>query len=261
MNWLSERVDSYYDWLRSKTHIPAEGNSGWNLISTPFLGSYNDTLEIYTKKQGDRIALSDDGKTLHDLELMGVSFSHKTRKEMLKKVLINYGITENQGELIVEAQEANFPQRKHDLIQAILEIGDLQVLAKHTVAKVFKEDVRTYLDEQEIVYTPQFISRGSVGIEFTFDFHVAYREKEIVLKCFNGINKISLSSFLFMWKDISQFRQDLTNKKILGLAVVNDEDKKVQTEFLNALKSSGAGHIKWQDRHTPENIAKLKDAA
>ena len=261
MNWLSEQVDSYYDWLRSKTHLPAEGNNGWNFISTPFLGLFNDTLEIYAKKQDDSIILSDDGKTLHDLELMGVSFSHKTRKEMLKRVLLNYDITENQGELIVQTQEAGFPQRKHDLLQAMLEIGDLQVLTKHTVAKVFKEDVRAYLDEQEIVYTPQFISRGSVGIEFTFDFHVAYREKEIVLKCFNGINKTSLSSFLFMWGDIRPARQKLTGKEVLGLAVVNDEDKTIRHDFLNALGSGGAGHIKWQDRHTPENIAKLKAAA
>ena len=125
-----------------------------------FFGLFNDTLEIYAKKQGDSIILSDDGKILHDLKLMGVSFSHKTLKEMLEKVLLNYGITVKEGELIVQTQEAGFPQRKHDLLQAMLEIGSLHVLAKHTVAKVFKEDVRAYLDEQEIVYTPQFISRG-----------------------------------------------------------------------------------------------------
>lgn len=261
MNWLSEQVDSYYGWLRSKTHIFAEGNDGWNLISTPFLGLFNDTLEIYAKKQGDSIILSDDGKTLRDLELMGVSFSHKTRREMLEKVILNYGITEKEDELIVQTQEASFPQRKHDLLQAMLEIGDLYVLAKHTVAKVFKEDVRVYLDEQEIVYTPQFISRGSIGIEFTFDFQVAYRKKEIVLKCFNSINRTSLSSFLFMWGDIRQTRQKLTGKEVLGLAFVNDANTKSQTEFLRALESAGADYIEWQDRHAPENIAKLKDAA
>lgn len=231
MNWLSEQVDSYYGWLRSKTHISAEGNDGWNLISTPFLGLFNDALEIYAKKQGDNIILSDDGKTLRDLKSMGVSFSHKTRRKMLEKVLLNYGITEKEDELIVQTQEAGFPQRKHDLLQAMLEIGDLHVLAKHTVAKVFKEDVHAYLDEQEIVYTPQFISRGSIGIEFTFDFQVAYRKKEIVLKCFNSINRISLSSFLFMWGDIRQTRQKLTGKEVLGLTFVNDEDKRFGLSF------------------------------
>lgn len=262
MNWLSEQVDSYYSWLRAKTHLPAAGDNGWHLISTPFLGLFNDTIEIYARKQGDNIVLSDDGKTLHDLELTGVSFSRSSaRKEALEQVLLNYGITENQGELTVHAQETNFPQKKHDLIQAMLEIGELQMLAKHTVAKVFKDDVRAYLDEQEIVYTPQFISKGAVGIEFTFDFQVAYREKEIVLKCFNGINKTSLSSFLFMWKDISPFRRELTDKDISGLAFVNNEDKNIKREFLDALKSGGADYILWQDRHAPANIAKLKEAA
>ncbi len=72
MNWLSEHVDHYDDWLKAKTHIPPYDASDWGLISTPFLGRFNDTLEIYAKKHGDEITLSDDGKTLHDLELMGV---------------------------------------------------------------------------------------------------------------------------------------------------------------------------------------------
>lgn len=72
------------------------------------------------------------------------------------------------------------------------------MLVKHTVAKVFTEDARTYLDEQEIVYTPQSIFSGSIGIEFTFDFQVNYRKKEIVSKCFNGINRIFLSRFLYL---------------------------------------------------------------
>lgn len=125
----------------------------------------------------------------------------------------------------------------------MFEIGDLHVLTKHTVAKVFKENVHDYLDEQEIVYTPQFVFRRSVGIEFTFDFQVAYRKKEIILKCFNGINRIFLSSFLFMWRDIRQTRRKLTGKEVLGLAFVNDEDKKIRPEFLSALESGGADYI------------------
>ena len=72
MNWLAEQEDKYYTWLRSKTYIPMGNESDWGLISTPFTGLFNDTLEIYAKKEGDKIMLSDDGKTLHDLELMGV---------------------------------------------------------------------------------------------------------------------------------------------------------------------------------------------
>ncbi len=101
---------------------------------------------------------------------------------MLERILTNHVVREEEGELVTRARESDFPQGKHNLLQAMLEISEFHVLAKHTIANVFKEDVRAYLDEQEIVYTPQFICKGAVGIEFTFDFHVAYRKKEIVLK-------------------------------------------------------------------------------
>lgn len=64
-----------------------------------------------------------------------------------------------------------------------------------------------------------------------------------------------------MWGDIRQTRQKLTGKEVLGLAFVNDADRKIRTEFLSALESGGVDYIELQDRHAPENIAKLKDAA
>ena len=263
MNWLAEQEDKYYTWLRSKTYIPVGDESDWSLISTPFTGLFNDTLEIYAKKEGNKIMLSDDGKTLHDLELMGVSFSRSSsRRELLDRVLASYGVSNKSKELVAQAnRESDFPQRKHDLLQAMLEVSNFYVLAKPTVVNIFKDDVRGYLDEKMIVYTPEFISRGSVGIEFSFDFQVAYREKEIVLKCFNSINRASLSSFLFMWKDILEYRKTLTGKQVSGLAVINDQDKNINQDYMDALEAGGADYIRWQERHEPENIAKLQEAA
>ena len=263
MNWLAEQEDKYYTWLRSKTYIPMGNDSDWSLISTPFTGLFNDTLEIYAKKEGNKIMLSDDGKTLHDLELMGVSFSRSSsRRELLDRVLTSYGVTNNSNELVTQAnRESDFPQRKHDLLQAMLEVSNFYVLAKPTVVNIFKDEVRGYLDEKMIVYTPEFISRGSVGIEFSFDFQVAYREKEIVLKCFNSINRASLSSFLFMWKDILEYRKTLTGKQVSGLAVINDRDRNINQDYIDALEAGGANYIRWQERHEPENIAKLQEAA
>jgi hypothetical protein len=159
---------------------------------------------------------------------------------------------------VVEATENNFAQKKHNLISAIAEINDMYMLAKHTVASVFKEDVRNFLDQQQIVYTPQFISKGSTGLEFTFDFQIAYREKEIVIKSFNSINKINLPNFLFTWEDIKSVREKLTNKQVIGLAIINNEEKEIQQEYLEALRSKNADYILWTQRHTPENMAKIK---
>jgi len=259
MNWINTLMDDYYSFLKEKTLVSTSNSSDWVEISTPFVGLFNDTVDIYAKKEGNRIILSDDGNTLRDLELSGLEISRSPkRKEILDRILINYGVRINNEELITEATERDFPQKKLNLISAISETADMYYLAKHTVASVFREDVKSYLDEQELIYTPYFISKGSTGLEFTFDFQIAYRNTEIVIKSFNSVNKMNLPHFLFTWDDIKKVREQQTQKDIIGLAVINDIDREVSDEYLSALDSKGAQYILWSQRHTPENIKKIK---
>lgn len=261
MNWINNLMDNYYAFLKEKTLVTTNNSSEWIEISTPFVGLFNDTIDIYAKKEGNKIILSDDGNTLRDLELSGLETSRSPkRKEILDRILINYGVKIGNDELIIEATEKDFPQKKLNLISAISETSDMYYLAKHTVASVFREDVQHYLDEQELIYTPYFISKGSTGLEFTFDFQIAYRNTEIVIKSFNSINKMNLPHFLFTWDDIKKVREQQTQKNIIGLAIINDIDREINDEYLTALESKGAKHILWSQRHTPENIHKLKVA-
>lgn len=252
-------MDNYYAFLKEKTLVTASSSTDWVEISTPFVGLFNDTVDIYAKKDGNKIILSDDGNTLRDLELSGLEISRSPkRKEILDRILINYGVRINNEELITEATERDFPQKKLNLISAISETADMYYLAKHTVASVFREDVKSYLDEQELIYTPYFISKGGTGLEFTFDFQIAYRNTEIVIKSFNSVNKMNLPHFLFTWDDIKKVREQQTQKEIIGLAVINDFDREVSDEYLSALDNKGAQYILWSQRHSPENIKKLK---
>jgi hypothetical protein len=255
-------MNDYYAFLKEKTLVTSSSSSGWVEISTPFLGLFNDTVDIFAKKEGNKILLSDDGNTLRDLELSGLEITRSPkRKEILDRILINYGVQISNDELITEATERDFPQKKLNLISAISETADMYYLARHTVASVFREDVKTYLDEQDLVYTPYFISKGSTGLEFTFDFQIAYRTTEIVIKSFNSVNKMNLPHFLFTWDDIKKVREQQTQKDIIGLAVINDIDREVSDEFLSALDNKGAKYILWSQRYLPENIRKLKRVA
>lgn len=258
MNWINTLMDNYYAFLKEKTLVTGSSSTDWVEISTPFLGLFNDTVDIYVKKEGNKIIISDDGNTLRDLELSGLEISRSPkRKEILERILINYGVRINNEELITEATERDFPQKKLNLISAISETADMYYLAKHTVASVFREDVKSYLDEQGLIYTPYFISKGSTGLEFTFDYQIAYRNTEIVIKSFNSVNKMNLPHFLFTWDDIKKVREQQTQKEIIGLAVINDIDREVSDDYLSALDNKGAKYILWSQRHSPENIKKL----
>lgn len=261
MIWVNALINDYYNWLKSKTVILPDDKTEWVAIQTPFIGLFNDVIEMYAQKKGDKILLSDNGETFHNLELVGTSLSRAgERRNLAERILLNYGVQMQKDELITETTSQNFAQKKHNFLSAIMELNDLYVLSKHNVASIFKEDVRAYLDSQNIIYTPDFISKGSTGLEFMFDFQIAGRQNELVLKSFNTINKQTLSSFLFSWDDIKPVREKISKKNVTAIAVLNDEEKPIKGEFLDALKSKKANYIIWSERNSEENISKLKAA-
>lgn len=259
MNWIDSSIREYYNWLLEKTFVTTDERTGWSAITTPFVGLFNDNIEIYAKLDNGRLILSDDGITLSNLDLVGASISRSPkRREWLEMISLNYGITLNKNnELEAIGTEKDFNQKKHNLICAISEISDMAMMAKHTVASLFKEDVKAYLDEQSIIYTPQFIAKGATGIDFTFDFQIAGHHNEVVIKSFNSLTKMNVPNFLFSWEDIKPARERISGKELKGLAIVNDVDKEIKQEYLDALKSKGADYILWGQRHQPDMLAKL----
>lgn len=261
MTWVNTLINDYYVWLKSKTVIIPDEQTGWVAIQTPFIGLFNDVIEMYAQKKENGIVLTDNGETFHNLDLVGSSLNRiGERRNIAERILLNYGIQLRGTELVTETTDQNFSQKKHNFLSAIMELNDLYVLSKSSVASIFKEDVRTYLDEKNIIYTPDFISKGSTGLEFMFDFQIAGKNSELVLKSFNTINKQTLSSFLFSWDDIKPVREKVSKKNVTAIAVINDEEKPIRSEFLEALKAKNASYIIWSERHSEENIIKLKAA-
>ena len=261
MNWLETIMNDYFRFLKDKTVVTRSEGNDWVEISTPFTGLFNDTLDVYAKREGEQIVLSDDGITLRNLELSGLSITRSPKRKVLfDRILANHGISHEGDELIVRTDAARFAQRKLDMITAMSEANDLHYLAKHTVASVFVEDVREYLDGHDLIHTPQFISRGASGLEFTFDFQIAYKAKEIVIQAFNSLTLNNLPQFLFKWDDVKGIREQQTGKALTGLAIINDEENEVKREYLDALTNKGAVYILWSKRNERDEQAKLKAA-
>jgi hypothetical protein len=258
--WLDELIDGYYVFLKDNTDIIENTGTEWSVISTPFIGLFNDTIELYVKKRDNKILLSDDGVTIGNLKLMGVSTSSPKRKEIIDRVLLNYGLYLNNNEICTEATEQSFAQKKFSFVSAVSEINDMYVLAAHTTRSLFKEDVQAFLIEQNIIYTPSFIARGSSGLEFNFDFQIAGHNKEIIIESFDRLYEQDFTSFVFKWEDIRSTREKITGKDLSALAFINNDDKKIQPKYLEAFINKKADFILWNERYNIENIAKLKAA-
>ncbi len=255
-------LNSYYKWLKDNTVTEHNHETGWSLISTPFTGMFNDMIEVYIKVDGDKVLFSDDGVTVNNLESSGINISKSSsRRRIFDSILLNFGVKFNGLELHSECILKEFPKRKHLFIEALIGINDMFMLSKENVASVFKDDVEEYLMELGLIYTKDFKFAGISGIDFNFDFLIAGKKTEKVLRAINYLNKTTLTTFLYAWDDIIVTRKRVSKKDVLAIAIVNDIERNVKIEYLDALKIKKADYILWSDRMSDENIQKLKEAA
>lgn len=238
-------VDTYINWLRQKISI--ENLNGTCEITTPFLDRHNDWLQIYVKKTDNGLILTDDSNTISDLQLSGIEFKTTKRIQMLHTILNGFGIQNNGEELFVKAKFDNFPQKKHNLIQAILAVNDLFALASPIVISIFKEDVEKYLRLNDIRFlsTISFIGKSSFIHNFDFAIPASKEKPERIIKTINRPDRQQITSFIFAWEDTKGTKTQIS----IAVAILNDEDKNINPDLINALDEYDIKTIPWSKRN------------
>ena len=255
MSWIDDAIKNYYQWLKERTSYLSDDGTGWSVISTPFIGLFNDSIDIYVKKDGDSILLSDDGETMRSLADIGISVSRSSkRRDWVDAVARTYGIQLDGEELKSSTTIQRFPQAKHKMLSAILAISDLEITSNRNIVSMFQEEVKSFLDEAGLIYTVGFNATGSSGLESTFDFQIAGKTKETVIKSFGSLGMNNLPSFLFGWSDIKETREAISQKSLLAIAIVDDREKKPKEEFVAALKKKNTFYLPWSERCSKDNL-------
>jgi hypothetical protein len=245
MDEITKLIDDYVKWLRDKTHY--RQISDWVEITTPFLNSDNDYIQIYAQKHNGGFLLPDDGYTIDDLELHGLRLESPKRQELLNMTLNGFGVQlKNHRELMVSATPENFPIRKHNLIQAIISVNDMFHLAKPMVASLFYEDVVAWLDLNDIRYTPEIKFTGKSGFDHLFDFVIpkSRQKPERILRAINRPDRDSAQQLVFAWTDTREVRPPQS----LAYAILNDSEQHVSSSILDALKNYEVRPILWSNR-------------
>jgi hypothetical protein len=235
-NKCQDIVDTYVKWINQKLSV--KDIDGVCEITTPFLDRHNDQLQIYVKKAGDTLILTDDGYILRDLELSGFEITTEKRKRVLHSILNGFGVRLHGDEIIAEATTESFPQKKHDIIQAMLAINDLFVMAPPMVARFFKEDVR---------FTPSVKFTGKSGFDQSFDFVIPASQKrpERVIRAINRPDRQSISMLIFAW---AQDLKDVRAVDSTAYGVLNDIEQPIKPEITSALQQYRIRPLLWSKR-------------
>jgi hypothetical protein len=238
-------LNDYHTWLKDKT-VWTEINE-WAEITTPYLDRHNDYIQIYLKKEGDDYILTDDSYTIQDLEQEGCHLDTGKRKSLLTLTLNGFGVEKNSDDaLMVKATPESFSLKKHNLIQAVLAVNDLFYLASPHITSLFFEDVRDWLDQEEIRYSERVSFMGHSGYSHLFDFLIPKSRTmpERIIKLINRPEKTTADSLVMSWLDTKDERPEGSR----AYAFVNDNDKNVPAEVSDALSSYEIKPILWSKR-------------
>lgn len=243
---IQSLLDEYSRWLREKTQVRQVDE--WAEITTPYLDRHNDYLQIYARRWNNDYILTDAGYILQDLELSGCKLDSPKRKALLSMTLNGFGVKLNRDRLEVHTPAASFAPGKHNLIQAMLAVNDLFSLATPMTASLFYEDVVAWLEAHDIRYTSNIKFTGRSGFDHRFDFIIpkSRDQPERIIKTINNPSRDTAQAVAFAWIDI----RDVRPPDSKAYAILNDTDRPVPGNVLDALNNYNMKAIVWSGRNT-----------
>ena len=242
---VRQLLDKYATWVRDKSVLREVGDE-YVEITTPYLDRHNDYSQIYVRRENGAFLLTDGGETIEDLRASGCELETRKRKDLLTATLNGFGVQLDGDALTVKANAHNFPLRKHNLIQAVLAVNDLFYLAVPMVSSLFLEDVTSWLQLNEVRFTPNVKFTGKSGYDHTFDFVVpAFRRApERLIRAVTRPSRDIAEAMAFQWIDTKEVRPP--NSQFY--AFLNDEDRPPSSSIIDALKNYEIVPVPWDNR-------------
>lgn len=246
-NTATELIEDYADWLKRST-TAEDAIDGWGTITTPFLDRHNDHLQIHVRREGTRLEMTDDGYTLAELEMSGCPVDSPRRRALLSETLRGLGVDKRGEALCVTAEPGQAPAKKHDLLTAMVRVGDLFMLSKASVQSFFTEDVQHWLDENDVSYSAGVSFRGRTGYSQRFDFLISARKSrgipERVVQTINRPERAQASLAIQAWNDVRETRPGDAEAYVL----INDT-KPLPAGFTEALDAYKMKPVVWSNRN------------
>ena len=246
-NELQPLMERYFTWLKDKTSLRQVGDD-WTEITTPYLDRHNDYIQIYIRREDGGYLLTDDGDTVQDLEQSGCRLDTPKRQQLLRTTLAGFGVQNQRGALEIHTALANFPIRKHNLIQAILAVNDLFYVAVPMIASLFYEDVVQWLEVSNVRYTPDVKFTGKSGFDHHFQFVIPISRvhPERVVEAITRPTRVEAENFIFRWLDTRETRPEDSR----AYAILNDQDQGVPRQAIEALSNYEIKPALWSERDT-----------
>lgn len=248
---IQKLIDEYTSWLKSE--IRFEQFNEYYEITTPFLDSENDGLQIYVKQDGENILFTDDCATIQKLRACGFQMN-RNRRDYLERLLYQYNVKLDGDALTSKAPVGRFAQQKHMFLQAMLRVDDMFILSRQKSTSLFLDDVQGFFEENDIYCSENVQFTGTSGFSHNYDFLIqrTRTKPERLCQTVNNPNKSAMGNILFSWNDTKPSR-----RKDSQLIVILNDRNNIARGVEDAFETYGSKVIRWSERMKEHNIQLL----
>lgn len=245
MVWTESMINDYSNWLHAKPAPIYDSKTGWTSMPTPFLGLYNDLIELYVKEEAGYLFLSDDGQTLWNAETTGLDMKEPDQKHLLDVILSKYRVNLSDGGVLdLKVEKDKFEQGKYSMLMTMFAINDMTSQG----SDIFQKNVKMLMMDKRVNAVPQMQIKGRSGIDFIFDYVVSRPDTEFLVQAVGNLDKNNLATFILGIDEVKDYRRLVSDKDIRGMLIVNDLDKTIQKEFLQALTNRKLDYVLWSKK-------------
>ena len=178
-----------------KLHLLEEGT--W-AISSPFTFPDGDAFSIYLQQRssgGWRV--TDLGHTWMELSYENdvEKFRKGTRGNVLETILAESGITEEEGEFLIDCTSDDLGRSVFRLMQLVTRVHDLTFLNRERAEGTFQEDLQEFLGKvipMDGVQSDYILEDIPDGSKYPIDFRIVGKERQIFVFGVTGRDKARL---------------------------------------------------------------------
>ncbi len=243
-------TSNYINWLKSNI-VEEKISRDCVELTMPFLDRHNDHIQLYIKTIDSKYLITDQGYTITDLALSGVTFETSKRKELFNFNLSRHGVkhSDQDDSLYVISDIKDLAMAQHSLMQAILDIDDMFYLSSSNVKSIFIDEVASFFDAHNIYYSENIQMQGKSGFSFNYEFLLQRNKSnnERLIKIMNTPSKINAQRFIFQWEDTSAERNLNSTKATDFFVVINDDNGSIDS-ISSAFENYNIVSIPWSER-------------
>ncbi len=136
------------NYLCEQVHLYPEGENRYRVF-TPYRFEDGDHLVIVLREIGGSWLLSDEGHTFMHLtyEISDTDLQRGNRQRIISDALNQFGVRDEDGQLIIEATEEGIGAAFYNYVQALLRISDVTLLSREIVRSTFIDDFRLFFGD------------------------------------------------------------------------------------------------------------------